>query len=52
MQNATLLINLIAELIYATKVHFDQRLVSFYMMFRREFPFPHELVGSEYFDAF
>ena len=34
MQNAFLLINLIAKLINATKIHFDQRLVLFYLMFR------------------
>ena len=33
MQNATLLIDSIAKF-NATKIHFDQRLVFFYLMFR------------------
>jgi len=38
MQNATSLINLIAKLIYATQIHFDQRLVFFYLMFHHQVP--------------
>ena len=34
MQNATLLIDFVAKLINATKIHFDLRLVFFYLMFR------------------